>query len=153
MTEPVKHETLVFERDMSAPAELVYRAFIDPDARSVWSSPSENVTVRYEQSDARVGGRDVSVCPAPEQPDIRIEQVYCDLVDGRRVVFAETVETNGRRMAASLVTAQMQDAEGGSKLIVTAQIAAFDGGGIIKGARFGWGGALDRLRDYVVRAV
>jgi uncharacterized protein YndB with AHSA1/START domain len=47
--------TVRFQRVIRAPAERVYRAFIDPDAMCKWSPP-HGFTGRVHEMDARVGG-------------------------------------------------------------------------------------------------
>jgi uncharacterized protein YndB with AHSA1/START domain len=48
--------TVRFHRVLRAPAERVYRAFLDPDAMAKWLPP-HGFTGRVHESDARVGGR------------------------------------------------------------------------------------------------
>ena len=48
--------TVHFHRVLKAPAERVYRAFIDPDAMAKWLPPN-GFTGRVESVEARVGGR------------------------------------------------------------------------------------------------
>jgi uncharacterized protein YndB with AHSA1/START domain len=47
--------TVRFQRVIRAPAERIYRAFIDPDAMCKWSPP-HGFTGRVHEMDARVGG-------------------------------------------------------------------------------------------------
>jgi uncharacterized protein YndB with AHSA1/START domain len=47
--------TVRFHRVLKAPAERVYRAFIDPDAMAKWLPP-HGFTGRVQSMDARVGG-------------------------------------------------------------------------------------------------
>ena len=47
--------TVRFQRVLRAPAERVFRAFIDPDAMAKWLPP-HGFTVRVHAMDARVGG-------------------------------------------------------------------------------------------------
>lgn len=48
--------TVKFHRILRAPAERVYRAFIDPEAVVKWLPP-HGFTARVHEMDARVGGR------------------------------------------------------------------------------------------------
>lgn len=48
--------TVKFQRVFRAPAERVFRAFIDPDAMCKWLPP-HGFTGRMHEMDARVGGR------------------------------------------------------------------------------------------------
>ena len=47
--------TVKFQRVFRAPAERVFRAFIDPDAMAKWLPP-HGFTGRVHEMDARVGG-------------------------------------------------------------------------------------------------
>ena len=47
--------TVRFQRVLRAPAERIYRAFIDPDAMAKWLPP-HGFTGRVHEMDARVGG-------------------------------------------------------------------------------------------------
>jgi uncharacterized protein YndB with AHSA1/START domain len=53
--EPAMTHTVRFQRVLRAPAERVYRAFIDPDAMCKWLPP-HGFTGRVHAMDARVGG-------------------------------------------------------------------------------------------------
>jgi uncharacterized protein YndB with AHSA1/START domain len=53
--EPTMPHTVRFQRVLRAPAERVYRAFIDPDAMCKWLPP-HGFTGRVHAMDARVGG-------------------------------------------------------------------------------------------------
>lgn len=48
--------TVEFHRVLRAPAERIYRAFLDPDAMAKWLPP-HGFTGRVHEMDARVGGR------------------------------------------------------------------------------------------------
>lgn len=48
--------TVTFHRVLRAPAERIYRAFLDPDALSKWLPP-HGFTGKVHEMDARVGGR------------------------------------------------------------------------------------------------
>jgi len=47
--------TVEFQRVLRAPAERIYRAFLDPDAMAKWLPP-HGFTGRVHEMDARVGG-------------------------------------------------------------------------------------------------
>jgi uncharacterized protein YndB with AHSA1/START domain len=52
---PSETGTVRLHRVLRAPAERVYRAFLDPDAMAKWSAP-HGFTGRVHEIDARVGG-------------------------------------------------------------------------------------------------
>jgi uncharacterized protein YndB with AHSA1/START domain len=71
--------TLSFEREVSAPVDILWQAWTAPAARAVWASPAPAVTVEFLEADTRVGGREVSLCKVEGQPDIRVEGGWLEL--------------------------------------------------------------------------
>jgi uncharacterized protein YndB with AHSA1/START domain len=116
--------TLTFERRVSAPVGTLYQAWISPVARAVWAAPTPAVTVEFLESDARVGGREVSLCKVKGEPDIRVEAGWLDLVPDARSVGYEVVSREGQRLSAALVTADLVEEGDGSLIRVTVQLAA-----------------------------
>ena len=55
MAAPASTNTVRLHRVLRAPAERVYRAFLDPDAMAKWLPPN-GFTGKVHQMDARVGG-------------------------------------------------------------------------------------------------
>jgi uncharacterized protein YndB with AHSA1/START domain len=53
--EPTMTHTVRFQRVLRAPADRIYRAFIDPDAMAKWLPP-HGFTGKVHAMDARVGG-------------------------------------------------------------------------------------------------
>ncbi len=116
--------TLAFERKVAAPVATLYAAWTSPAARAVWASPAPGVTVEFLESDARVGGREVSLCKDEGQPDIRVEAGWLDLLPEARTVGYEVVAQEGARQSAALVTADFTDEGGGSRIAVTVQLSS-----------------------------
>jgi len=52
----IEGNTIRLHRVMRAPAERIYRAFIDPDAMAKWLPP-DGFTGKVHEMDARIGGR------------------------------------------------------------------------------------------------
>jgi uncharacterized protein YndB with AHSA1/START domain len=116
--------TLTFERKVAAPVATLYAAWTSPAARAVWAAPSPEVTVEILESDARVGGREVSLCKVAGQPDIRVEAGWLDLVPDARSVGYEVVSQEGERKSAALVTADFNGDGEQSRVAVTVQLAS-----------------------------
>ena len=83
-------------RVISAPAERVYAALVDPDALTVWLPP-DGMSGRLERFDARPGGSyrmiltyaDASAAPGKSTADSDVvEARFVDIVPGARVVQA-----------------------------------------------------------------
>jgi uncharacterized protein YndB with AHSA1/START domain len=116
--------TLTFQRSVAAPVSTLYAAWTSPAARAVWASPSPAVTVEFLESDARVGGREVSLCKVAGQPDIQVEAGWLDLVPEVRTVGFEVVAQMGARQSAALVTADFSGVREESRIAVTVQLSS-----------------------------
>lgn len=136
--------TLTFERRAAVPAATLWQAWTAPAARAVWAAPSPAVTVEFLEADPRTGGREVSLCKAAGQPDIRCDVAWLALEPGRRSVSSEVVSAAGVTRSAALVTAEVEGAGEVSRLAVTVQLAAL-AGDMEAGYRQGFGAGLDNL--------
>lgn len=136
--------TLVFEREVSAPVDVLWQAWTAPAARAVWAAPTPEVTVEFLEADTRVGGREVSLCKVDGQPDIRCEAGWLALEPAVRSVGYEVISSEGVTHSAALVTADFADAGSGSRLVVTVQLSSL-AEDMESGYRQGFGGGLDNL--------
>jgi uncharacterized protein YndB with AHSA1/START domain len=153
MNEPsVAHETIILKRRYEASADRLFAAFEDVNARAKWSAPSDKTVIVFQETDFRVGGRDVSRCGAKGDPQFLVEVRYLDIVRGCRIVFSEVVEHGAKRLSVSLVTVDIHRDGSGAQLILTIQIASFDGEDMAAGNKAGYGAALDNLADYLLRS-
>jgi uncharacterized protein YndB with AHSA1/START domain len=143
------HDTIVLTRDYRASPARVFQAFADPDARARWGAPSPTAALVMDQTSFEVGGLDVSRCGSKGDLRYRVEARYLDIVEGERIVYSETVSERGARLSAGLITIALETIAAGTRLVLTAQLAAFDGGFIIAGNKMGYGAALDNLRAEV----
>ncbi len=115
---------LTFERAVAAPVATLYAAWTSPAARAVWAAPTPEVTVEFLESDARGGGREVSLCKVAGQPDIRVEAGWLDMIPNHRTVGYEIVSTEGVSLSAALATADFSDESGTSRIKVTVQLSS-----------------------------
>ena len=136
--------TLSFEREVAAPASVLWLAWTDPAARAVWASPSPSVTVEFLEADTRVGGREVSLCKVDGQPDIRCENGWLVLQPPLRSVNYEIISCEGVTQSAALVTAEVSGAGERSRLAVTVQLSSLDKD-MEAGYRAGFDTGLDNL--------
>lgn len=145
MPSSVIHDTLVLERDYVATPARVFAAFADPAARLRWGPPSDTVRMIYEATDFRVGGQDIAWCGSGEALSYRVDTRYEDIVPDTRLVMTETVSTGGVRLSVSLITITLIASPGGTRLVLTDQIAALDDSDMVAGSRVGWSASLDNL--------
>lgn len=143
-----QHATIKLEHSYSAPLERVFSEFADPAARARWSAPSNDVLI-YDESDFRVGGKDVFRCGPNGDPKFRGETRYLYIVPNARVVSSETVDMDGQRLAVALTTLDFEPTEDGTNLTVTVQIVSFAGPEMIHGYESGNQSALKNLSQYL----
>ena len=108
--------TLTFQRDVAAPVATLWQAWTTPTARALWSAPAPSVTVEYLEADLRIGGREVSLCKAAGQPDIRCECGWLELLSPARSVNYEVVSQEGESKSSALVTTELAETATGSRL-------------------------------------
>lgn len=116
--------TLSFERSVAAPVATLYQAWVAPAARAVWAPPAPGVTVEFLESDARVGGRELSICRFPGTPDVHVEAGWLDMQPDRVTVNYEVVSSRGAVDSVALVTAQFGGDDASSKITLTVQLSS-----------------------------
>ncbi|PWJ84649.1 uncharacterized protein YndB with AHSA1/START domain [Pseudaminobacter salicylatoxidans] len=136
--------TLTFERDVAAPVTVLWEAWTAPAARATWAAPSPSVSVEFQEADTRVGGREISLCKAEGQPDIRCECGWLALQPAVRSVNYEVVSCEGAIQSAALVTADFSGSHERSRLVVTVQLSSL-AQDMEAGYREGFGAGLDNL--------
>jgi uncharacterized protein YndB with AHSA1/START domain len=147
MANPVVHRTLSVERTYPAPPARVFAAFADPATKRRWFAEGAGVEVEEFALDFRVGGfertRFRSVGGAPGRNDT----LFLDIVAGERIVFASALTAGEVRTSAALTTVELAADGGGTRLLLTEQVAFLDGVDGAARRRSGWGALLDRLGD------
>jgi uncharacterized protein YndB with AHSA1/START domain len=152
MTErAVAHATIVVEKTYDASPARVFEALRDPEARKQWGPPNDRIEIVFEATDFRVGGRDISWCGLKGAANFHVEAVYCDIVENSRVIFVETVQDAGVRLAVSLITFALTPDGGGTRLTLTDQIAGLDGSDMVSGSELGWGASMRNLTAYLAQ--
>ena len=150
MTKPAaSHETIETSRTIAASLEQVFRAWADPEARTIWGAPSKDEAVEFVENDFRVNGKDVHLCGQKGDLRFRVDTFYHDIQKPRRLLFTERVSTGGSILCASLITIDFAEVKEGTKLHLIVQVASLVGEEMIAGNRDGWRSALDNLEDYL----
>ena len=140
----VTHETLVFEREISAPVVDVFSAYANARVRAAWSAPS-NDTIIYDCEEFLEGRQDRFRCGPKTNPNIHGTTHYLEIVQNQRIVSSETLSTDGMRLAVSLITTEFGDLGKATRLKCTVQIASFVGQDMVRGYEDGNNGALNGL--------
>lgn len=146
MTDPASagFATLRFAREIAAPVATLWQAWSAPAARAIWSAPSPEITVEFLEAETRVGGREISVCSAPEGPEIRTECRWLVLEPQSHSVNSELVTRAGTDLSAALVTAFCRDLGATSRLEITVQLSSL-AEDMEAGYRQGFAAGLDQL--------
>ena len=95
-----------------------------------------------------MGGVDRYRCGNKNNPNIHATTTYIDIVPGKRIVQVETIDTNGKRLAASLSTLELAPSGDQTSLKTTVQVTSFIGDDMIKGHEQGHNGSLNQLVRY-----
>jgi uncharacterized protein YndB with AHSA1/START domain len=144
--------TLTFEREVAAPVSALWQAWTAPAARAIWAAPTSSVTVEFLEADARVGGREVSLCKVEGRPDIRCEGGWLELQPAVCSVNYEVISSEGATRSAALVTADFSDTGGSSRVVVTVQLSSL-AEDMEADYRQGFGAGLDNLAGVAERTM
>jgi uncharacterized protein YndB with AHSA1/START domain len=115
---------------VSAPAERVYAALVDPDELVAWLPP-RGMTGRFEHFDARPGGSfrlvltydDPTGAPGKASADTDVvESRFVDLVGGERVVMAVDFASDDPAFAGTMtMTWSLSEVPTGTLVAITAE--------------------------------
>ena len=146
------HATRVMERTYAASPARVFRAWEDPEVRRLWGTPSDEVEIRNDAADFRIGGEDVQSCMVGGEAVATVVGRYHDIVPDRRIIYTEVISEPGTLQGMSLVSAEFIPAGNGTRLVLTLQTVAVDGSDLLDGVAAGWTSALERLGGMMVSA-
>jgi uncharacterized protein YndB with AHSA1/START domain len=138
------HATIVLERAYGATPSRVFAEFANPLVRAQWSAPVGDELI-YDETAFKVGGRDVFRCGPKGDLKFRGETSYHLILPGRCVVSSETMEADGKHLAVSLSTLELEETAIGSNLKLTIQIVSSAGEELIKEFESGNKSALEGL--------
>ncbi len=144
MSEPtVVHSTFVIERSLPASRDRLFAALSDPAIVRRWYADSESRIAETFEMDFRVAGRQRMTWRMGESTPfpgaiLASDAAYLDIEAGRRVVMAQTMSLEGRRITASLITYEILSSGEGSDLVFTHQGAFFEHSGGPEMREEGW---------------
>jgi uncharacterized protein YndB with AHSA1/START domain len=128
MTErSVTHATCVLEYVYAAPPARVFGAWADPAVKTRWFSRSLDPQAPPLELDFRIGGRERSCSASHGGPVITYEGWFRDIVPEERILVANWIDVDGRRISVSQVTAEILPEGIRTRLVVTEQGAYLDG--------------------------
>ena len=135
-------------RVIEAPAERIYKAFLDADALAKFSPPA-GYTARYDHADGEVGGTYRGTFTSLDKSEEHsFGGEYVELVPHERIVQTDEFETDAPEMQSEMtVTITLEEVEDGTQVTVRQE-------GIPKpipeeDAATGWGMSLENLARLV----
>ncbi|MBW3581889.1 MAG: SRPBCC family protein [Euryarchaeota archaeon] len=143
-----KTGTVRVSRIIKAPAERVYKAFLDADAMAKWMPPG-GYTGRFDPVDARVGGGfHGSFTSLDKKESHSFGGTYLELEPYSRIVHTDKFETDHPDMQNEMrVTVTFEEVEGGTEVkIVQENVPAMIP---VEDATTGWNMSLDNLARLV----
>lgn len=145
----IDHGTVVVERTIKVPVARAYAAYADATERARWAAPSETAVFIYEETDFKVGGRDVARCGPKEDPRFRVESRYVDIVPGQRIMTTDTVHDSDKLLTANIITMEFSDNAQSTRVKVTVQVTSLVGSEMIDNTRAGNTGSLANMAQYL----
>ena len=143
------HATFVIERAYPVPAETLWHALSDNDARGQWFSAGEAFDAGEKTHEFRVGGHATEEGQWHGGPRSVFESTYTDIIDQQRIVFTYDMWVDGRHLSTSLTTITLEPDSDGTRLTYTEQAVHFDGLDSAAGREQGSQGLLDQLGSYL----
>jgi uncharacterized protein YndB with AHSA1/START domain len=120
----VIHGSFSTTRSFAAAPDRVFAAFADRSVRRQWFGiPGRPANAEHEL-DFRVGGRELvrgTFEPSGVPEHIEYRSRFFDIVADERIVFASELLLDGRRRSVSLVTVELSDEAGRTRLTYTEQ--------------------------------
>ncbi|MGB8472862.1 MAG: SRPBCC domain-containing protein [Candidatus Acidiferrum sp.] len=111
--------SLEVKRFIKAPRDRVYAAWVDPAQLKQWFGP-ENVQTHDLVADVRVGGKYRWDITNAEGEKMTVRGEYRELQPGRKIVFTwQWDDDEVWKNRTSIVTVELDDAEGGTELRLT----------------------------------
>jgi uncharacterized protein YndB with AHSA1/START domain len=128
----VTHDTMVLERTYPVPAEAVYAAWTDADAKRVWftggtaaegsrtdDTTSDGSGAEYSL-DFRVGGHELSRARMPGGSVVfTYDAEYRDIVENERIVYSSYMLRDDTRISVSLTSVEFRTDGVSTRLILT----------------------------------
>jgi uncharacterized protein YndB with AHSA1/START domain len=140
-------------RRVSAPPEIVFRAWTDARQLAEWWGP-KGFTNPVCEADARVGGAIRIDMRAPDGVVYPMTGRYVEIDRPHRLVFTTAaLDGEGRPMFEVLNTVTFTEAADGTEISLVAQVTSTtpDAPRYLSGMSMGWSQSLDRLGALVAR--
>jgi uncharacterized protein YndB with AHSA1/START domain len=151
-------DSVVIERTLDAPVDLIWRMWTDPEHFTAWYGP-DGASIPVAKMDVRVGGTRL-VCMEMETPGGTMQMwftgEYREIVENQRLVYTESMsDENGNVQSPSdmgmpeghpettEIIVELDDVGGRTRMVMTHAGVPADSPGAA-----GWNMALDKLATY-----
>jgi uncharacterized protein YndB with AHSA1/START domain len=141
----VTHAGFTIERRFGCTPAKAFRAFSDPELKRQWFANPSNRPDDQWRLDFRVGGGEVNVGGAPDEPPHTFKSRFHDIVEDERIVFTYDLLFGDRLVSVSLATIEFHPDGDGTRLVFTEHGAFFDDLEDPAGREHGTGKLLDAL--------
>ena len=159
VTDVGTRDSVVIERTLEAPVDLIWRMWTEPEHFAAWYGP-DGATIPVAKMEVRVGGTRL-VCKEMQTPDGVMQMwftgVYREVVENKRLVYTESMaDEHGNTLSPSElgmpdghpttteITVELQTIDGGTKMVMTHTGIPADSPGAA-----GWMMAFNKLVAYV----
>jgi uncharacterized protein YndB with AHSA1/START domain len=147
-----EHGSFTLERTFKASPAHVFKAWANNESYYKWLISGDGWDIRKFERDFRAGGREYSEFAPTGSPDsFSNTGVYLDIVPEARIVYAYTMDKNGKPFSASLATIEISADGKSTKLKFTEQGVHFDGVDSIEMRRKGWEGLMLTMEKEIMR--
>ena len=147
----MSERTIVIERELDAPRELVWRVWTDPDEVTKWWGPEGFTTPRESiEYDLRPGGHARMVMVAPDGQEYPNSGQFTVVEPPARLGWRED-EVDSPMMQSVDTTIEFIDLGGDrTKVVVTSRMVCADE--LVAMANAGWNSQFDRLERLLAEA-
>ncbi len=118
---PITHHTFTIDRLYPVAPAAVFRANSEYDAKRRWFAEGEGFTVLEYHLDFREGGNESARFVAPGGVHITYDATFHHIEPDRRIVAAYEMSVEGIRISVSLATTELEEVDGGTRLVFTEQ--------------------------------
>ncbi len=149
----VVHDSFSIERSYPTTPQRVFTAWASQPEKNRWFGEGDDFLASTSEYtlDFRVGGRERHDGKLPGGRAFSYDAMYQDIVDDRRIVASYDVRIDGRRVSVSLMTIELDEISGGTRLVLTEQGAFLDGLDTNAQREEGARDSLDQLGEYLSR--
>jgi len=139
-----KIENLVVTRNIAAPVERVYQAWVNPEKMAVWFKPNERWRSVEVVAEVAVG-KPYHITMTHNDGDVfHLAGEYTDVVPNRKLAFSWQ---GPGEPESSLVTVEFRSTSAGTEMVLTHE--RLTSSGQREQTNLGWNGCLDNLVAFV----